>query len=324
MNTIKNEKSIKARWDKFMKKYQDGPKSLMRGKYICAFLFTIVPIISFFVFYLGQTYYTFVLAFSEQIGVDEAGQEILQFTFGNFSKGFTMFVTGGSDFAIAFRNTMVLFVVNMVQSGFNFLIAYAFSKNMRGARFFRFSYFIPTIVSTLVLSVVVKNMLDPSGIIGLLYKDITGNQLEPLFYQDSTAWATLLGYCIWAGWYQNLLLYEGALRRIPQELLESARLDGANGVQEFFLIAIPLMWDTLSTLLIIRFTGLFTISAPILLFTDGAYNTQTISFWFYSEVQYNNSTHTSAAMGLIMTLVGMPIVFLVRYITTRISDGLEY
>ena len=309
---------------RFMNRYQDGPVALNRSKYLTIFLFTIIPIISFFVFYVGTVYYTFFLTFTEVIGIDKYGNEITKFSLDNFSKAFQLFVNGGSDLRIALSNTFTLFLVNTIHSVFIFVIAYAFSKNLRGAKFFRFSLFIPSIISTLALSVVVKAIIASDGFVGIIYNNATGKVFPALFYEEATAWPTLLAYCIWAGFYQNLLLYEGALRRVPSELTESARLDGANGFQEFFYVTLPCIWETISTLLILRFSGLFTINAPILLFTDGAYNTQTLSFWFYQQVQYNNSTHVSAAVGMIITIINLPIVFVVRFVTGKISKMLGY
>ena len=309
---------------KFMARYQDGPKSLNRSKYLTIFLFTIIPIISFFIFYIGTVYYTFYLAFTNVVGVDKYGNEVVEFSFSNFETAFKLFLNGGSDLRVALSNTFTLFLTNTIQALFIFIIAFVFSRNLRGSKFFRFSIFIPSIISTLALSVVVKAIIASNGFVGTLYNKATGNTFPALFYEPETAWTTLLVYCVWAGFYQNLLLYEGALRRVPTELTESARLDGANGIQEFFHVTLPCIWETISTLLIIRFSGLFTINAPILLFTDGANNTQTLAFWFYQQVQYNNSTHISATVGLIITLINLPIVFLVRFIVGAISNKLNY
>ena len=257
-----------------MKRYQDGPKSLMKGKYICVALFITVPIIHFFVFYIGQNYFSFYLAFTRFVGISADGQDVYRGSLQNFVAVWNMLKNADSGMVIALKNTGILFVVHVAQLVFNFIIAYTFSRNLRGAKIFRVMIFLPTIISGIVLSVAVKNMFAPDGPISVLIMRAGGEGLPDFFHDDRMAYPALLVYCVWVGFYQNLLIMEGAIRRVPEEVLESGRLDGIkNSFQELYLLIIPIMWDTISTLIILNVCSLFTISAPILLFTDGQYNT---------------------------------------------------
>lgn len=111
-----------------------------------------------------------------------------------------------------------------------------------------------------------------------------------------------------------MLLLGGALARIPVEIFESARLDGIGTFGEITKMVIPLIWPTMSTLLILQMTGLFSASGPILLFTGGEYKTSTIAFWIFAKVKYTGASayNEVAAAGLIFTMIGVPIILGVR------------
>lgn len=327
MTSTKPKKSFKSSISNFLKRYQDGPKSLEKGKFICCFLFVLVPIIHFFVFYIGGNYYSFFLAFTQVDGIDANNHEIYKFSLTNFVKVWEMITSGDSGLIIALKNTALLFVAHSLQLCFNFVIAYSFTRKLRGSKFFRVALYLPSIISTLILSIVVKNMLTDGGPLSQLWVRLTDEPFPMFFADDKTAFPTLVFYCIWAGFYQYLLIFEGAIRRVPQEVLESARLDGVNTWQELWLIIIPIMWDTISTIIVLTVCSLFTISAPVLLFTDGAYNTQTLSFWFYQQVyEYPtvDSLNVSAAVGIAITVINLPIVFGVRKLLSKVSDSIEY
>ena len=315
---------------RFMKRYQDGPKALMRGKYICAFLFTIVPIIHFFVFYIGQNYLNFYLAFTRFVGISAVdGSDVYKFSLENFSSVWKMLSQGDSGLMIALKNTGILFVIHALQLAFNFVIAYTFAQKLRGAAFFRVAIYLPTIISGLVLSVAVKNVFAPDGPISVIIQRSGGSGLFDFFHDDNAAYPALMIYCVWVGFYQDLLIFEGAIRRVPQEVLESGKLDGIkSAAQELWLLIIPIMWDTISTIILLSICSLFTISAPILLFTDGQYNTQTLNFWFYAQVQYNgssaNALNVSAAVGIVVTLINLPIVYGSKWLLAKVTDSIEY
>ncbi len=317
---LEKSKTKTSAFDRFMKKYKDGPQSLMKSKYICCFLFTIIPVIHFFVFYIGSNYYSFYLAFTEL----NAGKDV--FSLNNFVAVFKRIANSDSSLIIALKNTGIVFIVHACQLCVNFFIAFMFARGLKGTKFFRVMLFLPTIVSDLALAVIIKNIIATDGPLSLILNQLFGYELPPLFYQPETAYATLMVYCVWGGFYQYLLIFEGSIRRVPEDVLESARLDGITPMKELFLMVIPIMWDTISTILIIMVSGLFTISAPILTFTNGQYDTQTLSFWFFQTVQGTNNTtlNVSAAVGLVITAVNLPIVFGFRKLMLKFGDSLEY
>ena len=68
---------------------------------------------------------------------------------------------------------------------------------------------------------------------------------------------------------------------------------------------------------------IFMASGPILYFTEGAYNTFTLSFWIFNEVR-GDAYNYSSAVGLFFTVVALPIVFGIRYLMNKINPEVSY
>ena len=106
--------------------------------------------------------------------------------------------------------------------------------------------------------------------------------------------------------------------------IESAKLDGVNSMQELFLIITPMVWSTFSTLFILSFIGIFSASGPILFFTNGAYNTTTLSYWIFLQVKDNATYNYPSAVGLFFTIIGVPLTLIVWKVTNMIHENVEY
>lgn len=306
----------------WLDRYDDLPKPLRRGKYPFIILGITLPIISFFVFYVGVNFTSILLAFqkTQYIG----GEEVTSFTLDNFASVFRSFSRAGSDLSIALRNTAILFIVDLLMMIPVFLIAYGFSRNMRGSKFFRVMLYIPTIISETAFGTMITSILqDNVGALPVILGKI-GISVPPLLTSYDNAYKTVVIYCMWAGLYANNLIIEGAIRRVPKEVLEAASIDGASKWQEIIRIIIPMIWGTISTILIIKVSGIFTITGPILMLTNGMYNTQTLSFWFYKSVAVDGAYNAPAAGGLVFTILGLPIVFGFRWLVNKVNANIEY
>ena len=308
----------------YLYRYDDYPKSIQKGKYPFILLGITIPILHFFVFYLGINLTSILLAFQETKYVSGVG-EVTNFTLENFQDVFRYIVNGGSQMGIALRNTLQLFAVDIFMMVPIFIFAYCFSRNMKGSKFFRVIMYLPTIISGVAFSTMITSILqDNIGALDVLANKLFGVDLPAFFTSYEYAWPSVLVYCMWAGVYSNLLIMEGSIRRVPNEVVEAAMIDGAGTFTILTKVVIPGIWGTLSTIWILKVAGLFTITGPILLLTGGAYDTQTLNYWFYETVAVLGSYNVPAAGGIVFTLLGLPIVWIFRKLMNKISDKLEY
>ena len=155
---------------------------------------------------------------------------------------------------------------------------------------------------------------------------LMGKRMPPEGYLARPESATLMIvlYVIWTGFGGNMLLFGGAMSRVPLDLLESARLEGCGPFRELVQIILPLIWPTISTMLIFTFTGIVNSSGPILLFTNGDFETTTINFWIFLKVygQQGNGAGGDygvvSATGLCFTLVTVPLILFVRRLLEKV------
>lgn len=282
-----------------------------------------VPLTNLVIFYFAVNINSVLMAFQENLG----GKTVWSgYQFTRLFKELGM-----SDFIIteAIRNTLVFFLLGLlIINPLSLLLAYFLYKKIIGYRIFRFVFFLPSIISATVLTALYKQLIAPGGVVALVVEALGGSvPLLGYLATEGTALTAIVIYTLWTGFGVNIILFNGAMTRIPEEVMEYARLDGVGSGRELVQIIIPLIWPTLSTIITFAFVGIFTASGPILLFTKGQYGTYTISFWIYDLVQGVNKVinlEYASAVGLFFTLIGAPIVLIVRMLINKAVDAVEY
>ena len=304
--------------------YDPMPKSMQKNKYLFVGSMVFLAVVNFVVFYCAVNVNSIMLAFKEFIGYSETGKELYRFSWHNFEILFKQLRDPASDILPALKNTVIFFVSNtLVMLPLCYFVSYFLYKKIFGFRVFRVVFFIPSILSAVVLVTVFKEMIKTDGPLSKMLL-IFGYKMPSLLTSPLTAKWVIVAYTMWTGFGVNVILYQGAMSRIPDSVIEAGKLDGVTGFGELFRIITPMMWPTLSTTIILSLTGIFTASGPILLFTEGKYDTFTISYWIYSQVTFSKSYEYPSATGLFFTAIGLPIVLTVRYFINKVYDDVEY
>ena len=302
-------------------------KPLQRGKGPFIFFMVIITILNFLVFYVAVNINSFVLAFQEYIGKGAYKISLSQFqnVFENIRIG--LFGTLEEKLAqegsviVGFENTMMYFWSNLLISlPLSFFASYFIYKKVVAYRFFRVIFFMPSIISQVVLVLVYKNLIIPGG--GL--ENMFGISLGEVMGSRKSANITMLIYCLWTAFGTDMILYQGAMKRIPESVIEAAKLDGVGPAGEMFKIITPLVWPTVMTTITVAFSSFMTASGPILLFTKGSQNTHTISYLLFDKVKYAGETNYAAALGLVCTFVAIPVVFFSRWVLSKLFETVEY
>lgn len=244
-------------------------------------------------------------------------------TLSNFERLFTELSSPDSVLYSAFFNTMKYFLLGIAKIFISYLIAFFLFKKCAGYKFFRFFFFLPSVIAPVISVTIFMGIVEKYGPLWEIMKLVFNVEYEELSTNPATATNLILTYVALSGFGMNYLIMLGAMNRIPEEYFEAAALDGCSPVREFFSIISPLVWETLSTLLILHFTQIFMASGPILYFTEGAYNTFTLSFWIFNEVR-GDAYNYSSAVGLFFTVVALPIVFGIRYLMNKINPEVSY
>lgn len=292
-----------------------GKKLGSKGAPIFVVTLLAIPIIHWLIFWLGVNVNSILLAFKLPTGEwsMETMQSVVKEILYNESNTEINLKT-------SIVNTLIYFAKDILMIPFHLLIAYFFYKKITGYRVFQIVFYLPSIISGVAFATMFTNFVAPTGPLGLLL-EYAGVDPVPQFLANSDyATGTILFYTVWIGWGGNMLLLGGALARIPVEILESARLDGISPWKELIYMILPLIWSTMSTLLILNMTSLFLADGPILLFTAGKYKTSTIGYWIFDKVAYQGvgAYNSVAAAGLVFTCIGAPIILFVKWLIERV------
>ena len=161
----------------------------------------------------------------------------------------------------ALRNNAVFFVIHMVaQNPIGLLLAALLARRIRGSAIYRSIIFTPTILSVVIVGFVWKLMLAPSwGISHTLFSivGLSGLGDYPWLGTESTTLITLSLMSVWQNIGIPMMLFLAALIRIPDELMEAARVDGASDWKIFWKIQFPLILPTVGLIAVMTFVGNF-------------------------------------------------------------------
>ena len=284
---------------------------------------TVIPVVNFLVFYIYTNFSAFTMAFTNKDGI---------WSFDNFPRFFAELALPTSDLRRAFLNTFLTFGILLVSFPFKVLVSYFIYKKVPGYNVFRVIFFIPTVVFSVAVAMVFTRLVSVDGVIAKWVGESLNLGYTPELLGDSRfANITVLLNMIWLGFPGDLIIWGGTFARIPEDVLESGRIDGTTWWTEFTKIIVPLVWPTVALQMVLMFCGIFGASGNVFLLTGGKYNTMTLNAWMYIQLYENSgSRYTSnvynymSAVGLCLTVVSITISLLIRRWTDKAFDEVEF
>lgn len=150
------------------------------------------------------------------------------------------------------------------------ILALILQKKMKGSNFFQAVYFLPNIISTAIIGIMFSSMFAHFGIINAMLQRF-GIIAEKIswFSEKKTAMFVIVIASVWNTFGINVLYFMSALANVPEEIYESARLDGAGTFQQFFKITIPLISPVMRIIMMLAIYGTLATSDFILMLTNG-------------------------------------------------------
>lgn len=218
------------------------------------------------------------------------------------------------------------------------MTTYILTKHMIFSKTFRLIMHIPGLVGGVIMCIVMKEMYAPDGVITNLVQKMGVNlpvlaKHNGLLGAEETAFPTLMIYTVITGIGGGSMIMAGAFMKIPEEIFESARIEGCGFFRETFQIALPCVWPTFSTLLIFSLCGILTADYGAYLYSDGTGKNGLVSVGFYLyRYQVTISTVPDAtylygyvsAFGMLVTLITLPIVLISRKLLSKFQDNVEF
>ena len=239
----------------------------------------------------------------------------------NFS---TLFAS--DKFYRAFQNSILLIVIVTIVTFFFAIIFAAIltREKIKGQNFFRVIFYIPNILSIVVISAIFSAIYDPNN--GLLNSFIAlfkgGSNDNPILWLGSPKIViySIAIAMVWQAIGYYMVMYMASMANIPESLYESAALEGAGRIKQFTSITLPLIWTNIRTTLTffiisnINMSFLFvkamTNSGP-----DGA--SSVFLSYMYQEAYTNSSYGYGMAIGVMVFLFSFALAAILNAVTKR-------
>ena len=239
----------------------------------------------------------------------------------NFS---TLFAS--DKFYRAFQNSILLIVIVTIVTFFFAIIFAAIltREKIKGQNFFRVIFYIPNILSIVVISAIFSAIYDPNN--GLLNSFIAlfkgGTNDDPILWLGSPKIViySIAIAMVWQAIGYYMVMYMASMANIPESLYESASLEGAGRIKQFTSITLPLIWTNIRTTLSffiisnINMSFLFvkamTNSGP-----DGA--SSVFLSYMYQEAYTNSSYGYGMAIGVMVFLFSFALAAILNAVTKR-------
>lgn len=296
-----------------------------RSKNIFVWSILAYPLLLFVIFYIGVNFNSLIMAFRKfdfDGSVSFAG-------FSNFAEFFTAVAEDGSLLNISLINSLKMYFINLIicmplYIFFSYLLfkKFLFHKGIRAI------VLIPQVVSTFVITLLFQKFVN--GVLPALFGAFGVEDFPVLLTDPKYSFGTTLFYMIWISFSVSLIVYPNAMNEIPGEVMESAAIDGINGMfQELYYMILPLIFPTLSTFLITGFAGILTATGPILEFYMYSAMPEVYNMGYYFLVKVMKGSETFdypvlAAGGLVMTLVMAPLTNLLKFFLDKVGSTVEY
>ncbi|MGD2006598.1 MAG: sugar ABC transporter permease [Pseudomonadales bacterium] len=178
-------------------------------------------------------------------------------------------------------------------------------KILRGPSIF-FSL-LPMIVTPLVGALILFWMIDSRGVLGVGLQNLLDDPTLSLKASTPMMWVTLIVYGIWSSCPFAFVVYYAGLQTVPQDSIESAKLDGASRWQQIWHIVIPHLVPLTTFMALIKIMDNFRVFEPIVSFNAQAH-AQSLSSFIYSDLGGETQLLSSAAATSVLTIIGVVIL----------------
>ena len=276
-------------------------------------------VILFFIFMIVPTFSVFRMSLYEK-GAYTPGETFVGL------KNFRTLILD-TKFIQSMQN-MILLVVVVTIITFAFALVFAgilSREKIKGQNFFRIIFYIPNILSVVVISGIFSAIYKPengmlNSIIGM-FRDMS----NPILWKgEKLVMVSVIIAMVWQAIGYYMVMYMASMASVPESLYESASLDGAGRIEQFFHITIPLIWTNIRTTL--TFFIISTINMAFLFvkaMTSGGPNgaSNVALNYMYSQKDAGLFGY-SMAIGVVIFLFSFALSALVNKVTER--EPLEF
>jgi multiple sugar transport system permease protein len=215
----------------------------------------------------------------------------------------------------------VLIVVPL-QTILSLILAFAMDQKLRFQRIFRTIFYLPSVTSSVVISLIFIWIFAPQGIFNQI-THLTVNWLD----EPKTAFYVIMGMNIFTTSGTLMLIFLAGLQDISASIYEASEIDGANAVQKFFYITIPMLRPVIFFVVTVGIIGCFQVFDQIFVMTAGGPldSTTTVTYLIYKWAFRDTTIKMgqASALAVVLTLIILGFTLLQRRIIEGSGSGAE-
>ncbi len=281
---------------------------VMNSQAFVALLFLLVPVAILAALKIWPVFYNLYLSFTRY----ELFEPPRFYGLKNYNYVFTNSTVRQSIF-----NTL-LFTIEAVPIGtaLALIIAKLLNQSIRGRVFLRTLYYLPVVSSVVVSAMIWRWIYSPQH--GLLNHLLGTVGLPPQNWLNdpNLALISLVIVTIWGSIGSNMIIFLAGLQDIPRDIIEAARVDGANSLQNFLFITVPLLRPVILFVVVTFTISIFRNFGLIFMLTQGGpFNRTNTMVW---EVYQNVFGYLRFGRGAAISVVMLLIVLVLTMISFRV------
>lgn len=217
-------------------------------------------------------------------------------------------------FFTALRNNVLYAVISLIcQVGGGLILAAVLEDRLvrKWSPFFRTVFFLPVVISMTVIALLFDFIYNPEiGLLNQLLEAVGLDELTRAWLGDeNTAMLSVIFVSQWQSVGYIAMLYIVSIQSIPAELYESARLDGAGKIQQFFHITVPQTKEMSFVAVVMTLTGAFTVfNEPYILTGGGPGNaSEVLSTFLYKSAFTKDMMGYASAIATVVLLLTLAL-----------------
>ncbi len=217
-------------------------------------------------------------------------------------------------------------ITTILKNVIGLILALLLTKSIRLLNMHRGIVFMPSVLSTLIIGMIFKSILDPkSGLLNSFFRSIGLDMLAQKWLVSSEfAFGSVMGVDIWRGVGYIMTILIAGILSISSDYYEAAAIDGAGGWKKFWYITFPLILPTLATTTVLNVIYGLKVFDMVYALTNGGPGKATTEVLYtavfkkFGTGQYAVGTALSSVMFVIMIIIGM---YMIRVMTK--NEGVE-
>jgi len=227
-----------------------------------------------------------------------------------------------------FNTVLYSVIVTFLQTSLALVLAVVLNAKLRGKQFFRTAWYIPSVTSSVVISLIFIWVFQKQGVLNYLLVTLFGwTGFQPIAWLTDagahTALPAIMLLNILTTAPTFMLYFLAGLQDISEDVYEAASIDGSVGVHRFFKITIPMMQPIIFLVVVLGTIGTLQVFDQVKLMTEGGplNQTTTVNYLIYRSAWTNFSFAYSSAQAVILFVLILVLYLFQQRLIGRSNTG---